>query len=406
MVQDVERPRLWTKDFVIVSIINFLSSLVFYLLMVVISGYAMNRLHSSPGVAGFSASIFVIGALVARLFIGQWIGRVGQKKALYMGLILGLPVTVLYLAVNSVMFLCIVRFLHGVAFGVASTTTGTIVANLVPKERSGEGIGYYGLSTTVATAMGPFFGMFISQHGSFSMIFAVCSSAAAISLVIAPFLVVHDMGLTEEQMKKMRGFRFGNVFESKVIPISIVCMVVYFCYSSVVSFLAVYARGIDLADAADVFFIVSAAVVLVTRPVVGRLFDLRGENSIMYTAISALCIGMIVLSQTYYGFTLLVAGAVIGLGFGAAQACGQTVAVKYTPSHRMGLANSTFFMFLDMGMGSGPVVAGLVIPLTGYRGMYMGVAVVAGASVLLYYLLHGRMARVVGKVPLQETDVP
>lgn len=386
----MNKPKLWTKEFIIIAFINFLVAINFYLLMVVISGFAMNKFDSSPSEAGFTASIFIIGALFARMFAGKWIVRIGYKKILCMGLIASLVMTFLYFGVNSVISLLTVRFLHGAAFGIITTATGTIVANIIPKGRSGEGIGYYGLSTTLATAIGPFWGIFLSRHGSFSMIFASCAITLVISLLISPFFSLPKMELTEEQLEEMKGFKFNNFFEANVIPIATVSMLIFICYSSIVSFLSVYSQEIHLVDAASFFFIVYAAVILISRPVIGRLFDLKGENSIMYSAILIFIIGIILFSQAHHGFVLLLAGALLGLSIGAIQSSTQAISVKITPHYRMGLAHSTYFMLADIGMGIGPLLAGLVIPFTDYREMYMGMAIVGAGCLLLYYFVHGR----------------
>jgi len=225
--------------------------------------------------------------------------------------------TLLYFGVNSVILLLVVRFFHGAAFGITSSAAATIVGDIVPKERSGEGIGYYSLSQTLATAIGPFLGMFLSQHGSYSMIFLACAIASAISLVMAPLLSLRKMEFTEEQMKEMQEFKLSNFVESGVIPISIICLLIYLCYSSIVSFLSVYAKEIHLVDAASFFFIVYAVVVLISRPAVGRWFDWKGENLIMYSATLIFAIGMFLFSHSYHGYALLLAAVLIGLGFGA-----------------------------------------------------------------------------------------
>ncbi|MCE5215423.1 MFS transporter [bacterium] len=374
----------------LVSLVNFLVALNFYLLMIVVSGYAMERFGASPSEAGLSASIFIIGGLAARLLCGKWIGRVGYKRALYVGVILNLLMTVSYFGANSFVLLLAVRLLHGAAFGITTTTTATIVGSIVPKERSGEGIGYYGLSQILATAVGPFLGIFISQRGSFGMIFAACAVASAISLVVTPLLSIAGTQLTREQLAEMKGFKLSNLVEARVIPISTVAMLIFLCYSSVVSFLTVYAKQIRLVDAASFFFLVYAVVILISRPFVGRLFDVKGENSIMYSAIAAFAVGMVLFSQAHHGYTLLMAGGLIGLGFGAIQSSTQAISVKMTPRHRMGLANSTYYTLSDVGMGVGPLMVGFVVPFAGYRGMYMVVAGVAAACLLLYYMLHGR----------------
>ena len=389
----MHKPKLWTKDFLIICFVNFFVALNFYLLMVVTSVFAIDSFHSSPSEAGLAAGIFVIGATTARLFSGKWIERIGRKKMLYAGLILGLAMSLVYFGINSIVFLLVVRFIHGVAFAMASTATGTIVPNIIPRERRGEGLGYYMLGVTLATAIGPFLGMFISQHGSFNMIFVACAISAALSVACALFLFVTEIGLTEEQLEAMKGFHFKSFFEPKAVPISIVCGVISFCYSSVLSFLTVYSREIHLVDAASFFFVVYAVALLFSRPYAGRSFDLKGENAIMYPAILIFVAGMIILSQTHHGYVLLLAGALIGLGCGAVQSTSQAVSVKVTQPHRMGLATSTFYVFTDVGIGIGPFILGLFVPFTGYRGVYMGMAIVAFACMFLYYLLHGKRVK-------------
>jgi len=386
----MDKPKLWTKDFLTIALVNFFVALNFYLLMVIIAVFAMEVFHSSPSVAGLASSIFVIGTLVARFFSGKWIERVGRRKMLYAGLILSLVMTVLYFGINGIVFLLVVRLLHGAAFGIASTAAGTIVTSIIPAKRCGEGLGYYMLSVTLATAIGPFLGMFISQHGSFSLIFVACAISAVLSFASALFLSVPEIALTKEQLEAMKGFNFKSFFEPKAIPISIVCGVIYFCYSSVLSFLTVYSREIHLVDAASLFFIIYAVVVLFSRPYTGRLFDSKGENSIMYPAILIFAIGMIILGQAHYGYTLILAAAFIGLGSGAVQSISQAISVKVTPPHRMGLATSTFYVLLDVGVGVGPFILGLFIPFAGYRGIYMGVGIIAVACIFLYYALHGK----------------
>lgn len=387
---NLEKVKLWTKEYIIIALVNFLAAMNYYLLMIIVSEYAMNKFNVPSSQAGFTASIFIIGALVARFLVGKWIARVGYKKMLCVGVIASIVITPTYFGVNSVSLLLVVRLLHGATFGIISTSAATIVADIIPKERSGEGIGYYSLSQTLATAIGPFLGMFLSQHGSYSMIFAACTITSAISLIIAPFLSLRKIELTEEQMNSIKGFKLSNFVEFRAVPISIICLLIYLCYSSIVSFLTVYAKVINLVDSASFFFIIYAILVLATRPAVGRLFDSKGENSVMYPAILIFAIGMFLFSHSYHGYTLLLAAALIGLGLGAIQSSTQAIAVKITPPHRLGLANSTYFMLADIGMGIGPLLVGFIIPFLNYRGMYTVVSIVALVCLLLYYLLHGK----------------
>ena len=80
----------------------------------------------------------------------------------------------------------------------------------------------------------------------------------------------------------------------------------------------------------------------------------------------------------------------IGIGFGTFQSSAQAIAIKNAPKHRMGLATSTYYILYDTGIGMGPFLMGFLIPLTGFRGLYITMAVLVIGSVGLYYLLHGK----------------
>ncbi|MDD4092418.1 MAG: hypothetical protein PHQ63_07635, partial [Smithellaceae bacterium] len=60
------------------------------------------------------------------------------------------------------------------------------------------------------------------------------------------------------------------------------------------------------------------------------------------------------------------------------------------PPHRMGLAITTFFIFVDLGFGIGPYLLGALVAVTGYRGLYVIMTLVILATIPIYYVLLGR----------------
>ncbi|USK74503.1 MFS transporter [Peribacillus frigoritolerans] len=389
---DQSRTRLWTKDFVIVSSINFFITLIFYLLMVTLAIYAVNELDASTSEAGLISGIFIIGTLIGRLFIGRFIDSIGRKKTLFIGLIFFTLTTLLYFVDLGIGFLLVNRLIHGMAMGMASTATGTIVAQIIPATRKGEGIGYYSMSATLATAIGPFIGLYMAQHTSFQVIFSFCLALGVISLITAFFLYVPALKVTAK-VTESKGFKLSNFIEPKALPISIITLLLAFCYSSVLSFISFYAIEIDMVNTASFFFVVYAVAVLLSRPFSGPLMDRKGSNFIMYPAFIIFGVGLLLLSMTTNSFTLLAAGFLIGLGFGNMQSSSQAIAVKLTPPHRMGMATSTFFIMLDAGLGFGPYILGFIIPVTGYSTLYVILGVVVILTSVLYYFLHGKKER-------------
>lgn len=385
----MNQSKLWTKDFIITSVINFFITIVFYLLIVIVGVYAVNQYDASTSEAGLATGIFIIGTLVGRIFIGRSIDSIGSKKTLLIGTFLFSLATLLYFIQNSIVFLLLVRFIHGVTLGIAGTATGTIVARIIPMQRKGEGIGYYSMSSTLATAIGPFLGILLSEHASFEIVFSLCLLLGVVSFLTSFFIHVPEMA-KKMKREEIKGFKLSSFIEPKAIPISIVVVIIAFCYSGVLSFINFYAREINLVEAASFFFLVYSIAVLLSRPFTGRLMDSKGANYVMYPAIIILSIGFILLSASNSSFTLLLAGALIGLGFGNIQSCTQAIAVKLTSVHRMGLATSTFFIFLDAGLGFGPYLLGFIVPLTTYKTLYFILSFVILLSMVAYFFLHGR----------------
>lgn len=381
--------RLWTRDFIVVSGVNFFLTLIFYLLVVTIAVHAVEEYKASTSQAGLTAGIAVIGTLTGRLLIGRAMDSIGTKKTLIGGLGLFTMTTFLYFVDLNLSFLLLTRFLHGLTLGIAGTACGTIVAQVIPASRKGEGIGYFSMSTTLSAAFGPLIGIYMSQHTGFQTIFILCLVLGIASLIVA-FFVKEPLLPPSPKSEKTKSIKLSSFLELKAVPIAVITLAIAICYSSVLSFINFYANKINLVEAASFFFLVYGIVILISRPITGRLLDTKGANFVMYPAFLVLAAGLFLLSTANTSAMLLLSAALIGLGFGNMQSCTQAIAIQLTPPHRMGLATSTYFIFLEAGIGFGPYILGFIIPLTGYSSMYVFLSAFALATAALYHLLHGR----------------
>lgn len=230
------------------------------------------------------------------------------------------------------------------------------------------------------------------QYFSDDTIFIVATFISIFAILSALLIKVKEPAAKPVQSEQREKFQWSDYFERAVFPISLFMLVLGIANSSILSFISAYAVEIDLVDAASFFFVMYAVFLLMSRPFTGRSYDMRGENSVMYPSILLFAIGLVALSQASNGFMLLVAGAIIGVGFGTLQSSAQTIAVSQVPHHRVGLATSTFFVFYDFGMGIGPFLLGYVMQITGFRGLYLAMSIIAFIGVPLYYILHGKKA--------------
>ncbi len=389
------KEKLWTKEFVTLSVINFVATIVFFLLMVTIAKYAVSEFDASTSTAGLASSIFIIGSLLGRLGGGRIIGELGSKKTLFYGLIGFLITTLLYFAIFNITLLLIYRLLQGVAVGLVGTATGTIIAQILPANRRGEGIGYFSLSAILATAVGPYIGLLLLQNfNGFNVIF-IFNAILAVVVVLMFFLIKFPESLTKPvQSTSTTQIQDTSILskfiERRAMPISTVALFVGLAYSGVLSFMSFYTVEIDLEKVGGYFFLIYAIVVILTRPVTGKLLDSKGANVIIYPGLLIFAVGMYLFSSTSTSLVFIIAAICIGIGYGNFTSVAQAVAVKETPRERMGLATSTFFILYDLGLGFGPYVLGKLVPSMGYRSIFSWMVVVILISIVLYYFLHGK----------------
>lgn len=384
------KPRLWTKDFVVISATTLFLCIVMFLLLSVSAVYAMDQYGVSASMAGFAAGIFTIGTLPFRIVTGKYMEFIGRKKLLTIVLIAFVFPSLLYLLADHLAFFLILRFFHGAMYGAAHTILTTLVMDIIPERRRGEGIGIFTLTFTLGTAMGPFLGVFILRYMDPVYIFIICAVFSAVCLLISFFVHIPEANLTRAQLTAMKSFKLKELFERKAVPISIVEAFISFCYAGALSFLVPFAINAGLAAAASLFFVVSSFFSVIARPLTGRMFDANKENMVMYPSILMMAAGFLILCQATNGFMLLSAAALIGIGNGNVTTCGLAIAIKNCPKHRIGLANSTFFVFMNGSLGLGPFVQGYIVTGAGYNGLFAVLAGVSAVGVFLYYWLHVR----------------
>lgn len=389
--------KLFNKHFIGITLINFIVYLVYYLLMVIIAVIAQDSLHASLSQAGFASGIYIIGTLLARLLMGKQLELIGRKITLQGGSIFYLLTTIAYLYMPSIGILYLVRFLNGFGYGTVSTATNAIVTAYIPMNKKGEGINYYGLSTSLAAAIGPFLGMILLNMTDFHFIIWFTIVLVFLVTIACLFFPVKNIVLSAEQREQLTSWTVDSFIEKKALFITGIAFLMGLSYSSVLSFLSSYTQVIHLVSAGSFFFVVYALVITFTRPLTGRIFDTKGEQYVMYPSYLFLTAGLFLLSATTNSFMLLVSGALVGLGYGTFMSNGQAVCLKIVREHRISIALSTYFIGLDLGLGVGPYIMGTLKSFTSFRGLYIVSGIIPLICTFLYFI-NKRKKKVVEEV--------
>ena len=163
-------------------------------------------------------------------------------------------------------------------------------------------------------------------------------------------------------------------------------------YSGIVSFINSYAIEMNLTGAASFFFVVYAVFLFLGRPVAGKIFDAKGENIVVYPAYVFFGTSLFLITFAKNGLILLTAGVFLALGYGTIMSSMQTIVGKISPPRRLGLAISTFYIFMDAGMGIGPYLLGYIVEKFGFQKMYTLLAIAVFLLIPAYYFVHGKKA--------------
>jgi len=385
---NIQKEKLFNTGFITITTINFIVFLIYYCFVVITAKFATSELGANPAQAGFAAGIYIIGTLIARLYIGKKLELIGRKQMLRFGAIIYLITTIAYLISTNIIILDTVRFLNGFAYGTISTAANAIVTAYIPKSRNGEGINYYGLSTSLAAAIGPFIGILLLPIVGFKSVIILAIVLSVLVTVACYLFPVQNIELTDDHKKLLNSWSLNTFIEYKVLFISIVAFLIGLSYSSVLGFLSIYADNLGLSTAGAFFFVVYALIITFTRPFAGQIFDAKGENAVMYPSFIFLAIGLLTLSYTTTSFMLLLSGALIGLGYGTFMSNGQAVCLKLVEPSKVSIALSTYFIGLDLGLGFGPYALGTVHSFLSYSGIYILCAALTVAVAILYAIFY------------------
>lgn len=379
-----EKRPIWTKSFINISISTFFIFTVFYALLTLVPIYVLDEdgLNGTAGESGIAVSIFLVSAIIMRFFAGLILEKFGKRKILILSVLMFAVSTILYMFVDGLVPLLYLRFFQGIWFSLVTTVAGAIAADIVPPERRGEGLGYYGIAMNLAIVAGPFIALTLQPYVAYRTIFLIFGMIMVVGFLCALFVRVEEQPVNKKEKRKLQ---FSDFLEKKSLPIASVGFFISFVYASIITFISVYAESLGLIKTASFFFVVYAVAMLMVRPFSGRLFDMRGPNIVIVPSCIIFAIGLISLSFTHSSWMLLLSGALIGLGYGTLLPSFQTLAIQAADKHRSGYATGTFFALYDSGMAIGSVSLGVIAGILGYSNLYRALAVLL-IAIIFYYL--------------------
>lgn len=382
------KERLWTGSFISACIGNFLLFFAFYLLVPIFPLYLIDTFDSSKTLIGIILSSYTVAALLIRPFAGFLLDMVNRKPIYLLSYFLFVITFVGYPIAHVVGAFLAYRIIHGLTFGFVTTAGNSLMVDIMPASRRGEGLGYFGIANTIAMAVGPMTSLLMHDYYTYNSIFYVAIAVGLIGFLFVNFIKSKKSIIKTEKQPValdrfflLQGFQAGWCLLLMGIP-----------YGIILTYIAIYGKEIGISSGLGVFFILMSVGLTGSRLVAGKMVD-RGRlvQVIAYgTAISLLA--LLLLSAIhhlqfsplsallwFYGISVL-----LGVGYGMIFPAYNTLFVNLAPNNRRATASSTYMTSWDIGIGIGSVAGGFLADSVGG----LPLAFMAGALAVLFSLFH------------------
>lgn len=378
--ENTQKSALWTRNFLTVAAANFLLFFSFYQLLPILPLYIIEKFQTDNATAGIIISLYTIGALSCRPFAGFLVDTL-SRKPLYFWTFFGFTLCFLgYKTVGLLPLLAIIRFSHGLFFGISSTASNTVAIDALPSCRRGEGIGYFGISVNLAFATGPMTGMFLYEAFGDSIVFAT-----SIILCVIGLILVQTLKIPPKEKKPHAPLSLDRFFLTRAIPQFINFIFVGFAYGPVTNYIALYAKELGIGGSGWFYALIAAGLIM-NRIMTGKLIDKGYLVHLVGSGMTLIIFAFTLLAFCHSSLTFFISAFLIGTSLGLIFPGYQTMCVNLARHDQRGTANSTYLSGWDIGIGSGILIGGSMAEIFGmHRPVFLACAIALVFADVMYF---------------------
>lgn len=383
------KDRLVTPSYCFILAANFLLYFGFWLLIPVLPFYLSEVFSAGNSTIGIILSCYTVAALCIRPFSGYFLDSFARKPLYLMAYFIFMTMFAGYIIAGSLTLFILFRIIQGVSFGMVTVGGNTVVIDIMPSSRRGEGLGYYGLSNNIAMAVGPMSGLFLHDAGmSFTTIFC-CSLGSC----IAGFVCASLVKTPYKPPVKREPISLDRFILLKGIPAGISLLLLSIPYGMTTNYVAMYAKQIGINATTGFFFTFMAIGMAISRIFSGKIVD-RGKITQVISAglylvvfsffLLSACVYLINWNDMLCTVVFFAVALLLGVGFGIMFPAYNTLFVNLAPNSQRGTATSTYLTSWDVGIGIGMLTGGYIAEVSTFDKAYLFGACLTIISMLYF----------------------
>lgn len=274
----------------------------------------------------------------------------------------------------------VLRGLHGVVFALGTTVMSALAVLVLPPSRKGEGINMFAIFSNVAMVLGPAIGLYaLSSYGSMALYIFLTAMTGLAMLLSNVIPLPKELALSK--LSKRKGWHISQFIESKSLPWALMGLFIGFTYSGVLVFIPIELNSMGAGIWGSAFFAIFALMIIISRPLVGKVYARYGSKFIIYPGLGVFSLGLATTPMA-----IILTAPLLGLGYGAAQPAFQALDIQSAPIERAGVSTATYFLALDISVGAGSIILALLANALGYQYLYIIAALVMVIALSLYHV--------------------
>ncbi len=380
---ELKRERLWNKNYLKVWSANFMLFFSFMLLTPLFPLYLSETFGATRQEIGFVLSGYTLTTLIVRPFSGYIVDNYSRKLVLLITYGCFALFFSGYLLAGSLLAFTVVRTLHGFPFGAATVSNSTVAIDVLPSSRRTEGIGFYGLSNNIATAIGPTVALMIyGIVGDFDLLFVLSLIVALGGLAINSTLHLKPRPRVPRPKMSLDRFVLSKGWSE---GLAMVCYA--FSYGVLATYIAIYGKEELGVTQGSGFFFMLLAIGLILSRLTGSRSLRKGkivENASVGVIVSLF--GYLLFAGVHSLWAYYGAALIIGLGNGHMFPAFQNMFINLATNDQRGTANSTLLVSWDIGVGLGVLLGGVLAEHWGFHSAFWGAWIANLIGVAFFFL--------------------
>ena len=425
--------KLYTRDALCLMGASFFFMFSTMLVTPLINGYS-SALGAHEIFAGIVTGSMSIIALILRPLAGNLSDHISKYRLSVIGSVLIFIGVVGYCISPTSQLLLLFRLVNGVGFVLATVCMTTWLSLVVPREHVGEAMGMYGLMNALAMAVAPAIGIALYNVIGYRETFVLGAVAALLvfflvqcvqnkgeAVLVAKRTAQHEdaddkgadtsaregtnagagadgAGAGANQKARTswtQAFRGVRVFQKNAFPITLLMLCFSMPYFATQADLVEYLQHIESPVSAGLFFIFYAIILLVIRLFFKKYFDRIRYGVwfwLCFVATSAFLISMIFVHTLA---AMILSAGLLSVGYGIIYSVNQATAMMLAPMKEQGLASSTFYFGIDLGMVIAPVLGGCLFAYVPIQAFYPSLLAFLPVALIVYFVYRKQLNRAV-----------